>query len=179
METATGGPAPSGWVILLACSIIASCSAERTPEYYGAREEVLAAQMRENERQMRDLALEPYRRWESEEPPDCASTQLQRAKKAVRSAASLLAPREHGFDAVYESGRWILEVADGAKRQGCNDVAGELYDDIISSYTGWGYLPLRLRAHVGIEDIRQAEMKAHQGWQAPSGSSDGLRPGSE
>lgn len=104
--------------------------------------------------QMTALTIDPLNAFLREEPVDCKSANLTKAKSSSMIGASVVNPTKHGFDVVVTSGVTVLRVADGAKSRRCKDVARELYEFVVSTYIGSGYSGLRDRARIGLDDLR-------------------------
>jgi hypothetical protein len=131
----------------LLCLSLLACSNQ-------AQIDQVAAQRQRTLDQMAELTRAPLRGFMREDPPNCASTNLQKARGMALVNLSLLRPETHSFDTVFQSGTWLLEVADAARVHGCKNVARGLYDTVIATFVGSGYSALRERARIGIDDLR-------------------------
>ena len=131
----------------------AACSAHTTDSPPGIQ--ALQDQRRAVIDKIGSDTLQPLSLWQQEAPPSCASPLLAKARDSVLVTASLITPDREGVDMVVESGSWILRVADAARQHRCKDVARDLYETVIATYTGAAYAALRQRAQIGIEDLRQ------------------------
>ena len=47
----------------------------------------------------------------------------------------------------------IVDVADAARKAGCNKEARAVYDYVIAVFVGSGYAALRQRAEIGLQDL--------------------------
>ena len=139
-------------LLAVICISMSGCGTYTNGDNSVAAAQARVAQAREN---MRNTALSPLWAWEQENPPSCSSPQLQKARSSVLGFADAVGSNDDlGLDVKFDTGSWILDVADSAKDHGCKDVARSLYDAVIQIFIGGGYAALRDRARIGIDDLR-------------------------
>ena len=101
------------------------------------------------------IARKSLASFRSETPKKCGSEHL---KKAAQFAAHVIregARREFGAGFILRAGSEYLDVADEAKKAGCQAVARLIYDEVIKGFIAPSHAALRQRAQIGIDDLRR------------------------
>ena len=96
-----------------------------------------------------EMVREELGRFEAEPSPGCNSPDLLNAQAGVAALEGASADPAAGRAV----GSLALDVADAAREKGCADVAAALYDHIIRTYVGAGYVSLRARAEAGMRRL--------------------------
>jgi len=136
-------------ILLASCLALAGCAG------IAERQQILSEHGPQYLTRLHDLTLQPYREWLQAGPTDCESPKLLEARASVLDTALLIKPKTQGFEASYDSVKWMLEVADGVSAHGCHAVARTLYNKVKAVYVGFGYMPLRQHALNGITQTEQ------------------------
>lgn len=114
----------------------------------------LNAQLQDLESQSRDLVMRHYYEWQNENPRTCDSQALKQAAGGAIFTIDANSPESVGAERMIHEGGWALDIADGARASGCDQVAKRLYEHIISTYVGFAYSGLRDRAMLGLSRIK-------------------------
>jgi seryl-tRNA synthetase len=102
-----------------------------------------------------DLIRKPLSDFTNESPPRCESENLRKSVANALNVVETVESREFKFDPKEQLnlGSTIVDVADAARKAGCNKEARAVYDYVIGVFVGSGYAVLRQRAESGIQDL--------------------------
>jgi hypothetical protein len=137
-------------ILFVTAALLAGCAAQQG--YYGPNPQAQADQATAN---LRNIVLEPLRRFQREQPTDCNSQNLKLAVLSAREVESVADQRSETLvEYNQDSADLDLEIADVALSAGCLDTAENMYRHVIERYIGFVYAAYRQRAQIGIEDVR-------------------------
>jgi hypothetical protein len=102
-----------------------------------------------------DLIRKPLSDFTNENPPRCESENLRKSVANALNVVETVESRKFKFDPKeqLDLGSTIVDVADAARKAGCNREAHAVYDYVIGVFVGSGYAALRQRAERGIQDL--------------------------
>jgi predicted nuclease with TOPRIM domain len=102
-----------------------------------------------------DLIRKPLSDFTNENPPRCESENLRKSVANALNVVETVESRKFKFDPKEQLnlGSTIVDVADAARKAGCNREAHAVYDYVIGVFVGSGYAALRQRAERGIQDL--------------------------
>ena len=102
-----------------------------------------------------DLIRKPLSDFTHESPPRCESENLHKSVANALNVVETVESRKFKFDPKEQLnlGSTIVDVADAARKVGCNKEARAVYDYVIGVFVGSGYAALRQRAESGIQDL--------------------------
>ena len=112
-------------------------------------------ELEEANARMLDLIRKPLSDFTNESPPRCESENLRKAVANALNVVETVETRKFKFDPKEQLnlGSTIVDVADAARKAGCNKEARAVYDYVIGVFVGAGYAALRQRAESGIQDL--------------------------
>jgi hypothetical protein len=102
-----------------------------------------------------DLIRKPLSHFINESPPRCDSENLRKSVANALNVVETIESRKIRMDPQDQLnlGATIVDVADAARKAGCNKEARAVYDYVIAVFVGSGYAALRQRAETGIQDL--------------------------
>jgi predicted nuclease with TOPRIM domain len=124
--------------------------------------EELQKQLEESQREleeanarMLDLIRKPLSLFTHESQPRCDSENLRKSVANALNVVETIESRKIKMDPKEQLnlGATIVDVADAARKAGCNKEARAVYDYVIAVFVGSGYGALRQRAELGIQDL--------------------------
>ena len=124
--------------------------------------EELQKQLEESQKELKeanarilDLIRKPLSRFINESPPRCDSENLRKSVANALNVVETIESRKIKMDSEEQLnlGATIVDVADAARKAGCNKEARAVYDYVIAVFVGSGYAALRQRAEIGIKDL--------------------------
>jgi len=112
-------------------------------------------ELKEANARILDLIRKPLSRFLNESPPRCDSENLRKAVANALNVVEIIEARKIETDPEEQVilGATIVDVADAARKAGCNKEARAIYDYVVGVFVGSGYAALRQRAEIGIQDL--------------------------
>ena len=112
-------------------------------------------ELEEANARMLDLIRKPLSDFTNESPPRCESENLRKSVANALNVVETVESRKFKFDPKEQLnlGSTIVDVADAARKAGCNNEARAVYDYVIGVFVGSAYAALRQRAERGIQDL--------------------------
>jgi predicted nuclease with TOPRIM domain len=148
-------------VLLTACALTVFHSSG-APAQSSSKLEELQKQLEESRKEfeaanarMLDLIRKPLSHFTNESPPRCDSENLRKSVANALNVVETIESRKIQMDPKEQLnlGATIVDVADAARKAGCNKEARAVYDYVIAVFVGSGYAALRQRAEIGIQDL--------------------------
>lgn len=133
----------------------AACSFHHTVSQTPPPQLQLDAEEGANWDRLERTLLGPFHDWQNGGQHSCSSPELTRSADGVLYAARGVTP-DFSFKDRFDSGSWVVEVADGAKQYGCAAVARPLYNYVLETYNGEGFGTLRTSARLGLQALGAA-----------------------
>jgi hypothetical protein len=102
-----------------------------------------------------DLIRKPLSDFTNETPPHCESENFRKSVANALNVVETVESRKFKLDPKEQLnlGATIVDVADAARKAGCDKEARAVYDYVIGVFVGSGYAALRQRAESGIQDL--------------------------
>ena len=149
-------------LFLLTGCALAAFHASGASAQSSSKLEELQKQIEESQRELKDanarildLIRKPLSRFTHETPPRCDSENLRKSVANALNVVETIESREIKMDPEeqLDLAATIVDVADAARKAGCNKEARAVYDYVIAVFVGSGYAALRQRAEIGIQDL--------------------------
>ena len=148
-------------LLLTSCALaafspsVASAQSSSKLEELQKRLEESQKELEEANARMLDLIRKPLSLFTSESPPRCDSENLRKAVANALNMVETIESRKITMDPKEQLNlaTTIVDVADAARKAGCNKEARAVYDYVIAVFVGSGYGALRQRAEIGIQDL--------------------------
>ena len=148
-------------LLLIGCALAAFHPSDASAQSASKLEE-LQRQLEESQKELEeanarilDLIRKPLSRFRNESPPRCDSENLRKSVTNALNVVETIESRKIKMDPKEQLnlGATIVDVADAARKAGCNKEARAVYDYVIAVFVGSGYAELRQRAESGIQDL--------------------------
>ena len=148
-------------LLLIGCALAAFHPSDASAQSASKLEE-LQRQLEESQKELEeanarilDLIRKPLSRFRNESPPRCDSENLRKSVTNALNVVETIESRKIKMDPKEQLnlGATIVDVADAARKAGCNKEARAVYDYVIAVFVGSGYAELRQRAEIGIQDL--------------------------
>jgi seryl-tRNA synthetase len=142
-------------LLLTGCTLLAFHPSGAQAESSSSKLEELQKQLEEANARMLDLIRKPLSDFTNESPPRCESENLRKSVANALNVVETVESRKFKLDPKEQLnlGSTIVDVADAARKAGCNKAARAVYDYVIGVFVGSGYAALRQRAEIGIQDL--------------------------
>ena len=149
-------------LLLLASCALAAFSPSGASAQASSKLEELQKRLEESQKEleeanarMLDLIRKPLSLFTSESPPRCDSENLRKSVANALNVVETIESRKITMDPKEQLnlGATIVDVADAARKAGCDKEARAVYDYVIAVFVGSGYGALRQRAETGIQDL--------------------------
>ena len=148
-------------LLLTGCTLLAfhpsGAQADSSSKLEELQKQLEASQkeLEEANARMLDLIRKPLSDFTNESPPRCESENLRKSVANALNVVETVESRKFKFDPKEQLnlGSTIVDVADAARKAGCNKAARAVYDYVIGVFVGSGYAALRQRAEIGIQDL--------------------------
>jgi hypothetical protein len=148
-------------LLLTSCALAAfspsDASAQSSSKFEELQKRLEESQkeLEEANARMLDLIRKPLSLFTSESPPRCDSENLRKAVANALNVVETIESRKISMDPKEQLnlGAIIVDVADAARKAGCDNEARAVYDYVIAVFVGSGYGAVRQRAEIGIQDL--------------------------
>jgi predicted nuclease with TOPRIM domain len=149
-------------LLLLTSCALAAFSPSAASAQSSSKLEELQKRLEESQKEleeanarMLDLIRKPLSLFTSESPPRCDSENLRKAVANALNVVETIESRKISMDPKEQLnlGAIIVDVADAARKAGCDKEARAVYDYVIAVCVGSGYGAVRQRAEIGIQDL--------------------------
>jgi predicted nuclease with TOPRIM domain len=148
-------------LLLMSCALAAfppsSASAQSSSKLEELQKRMGESQkeLEEANARMLDLIRKPLSLFTNESPPRCDSENLRKSVANALNMVETIESRKITMDPKEQLnlGATIVDVADAARKAGCNKEARAVYDYVVAVFVGSGYGALRQRAETGIQDL--------------------------
>ena len=149
-------------LLLTGCAVAAAFDPSGASAQSSSKLEELQKQLEQSQKalveanaRMLDLIRKPLSQFTNESPPRCDSENLRKSVANALNVVETIESRKINMDPIehLNLGSAIVDVADAARKAGCNKEARAVYDYVIAVFVGSGYAALRQRAELGIQDL--------------------------